>query len=143
MSEHDELDPAGTEDANAEEADVEAHGLREAAVTGLSAAALIAGAGAGESLAATSPGHASTASTQAVHRIDAANKGAALNKDAVFKGAALNKEAVFKGAALNKEAVFKGAAVNKEATFKGNAVIKLAVDKQSVDPSSRRGRDAS
>ena len=37
MSEHDEPEPAETED------DVEAHGLKEAAITGLSAAALIAG----------------------------------------------------------------------------------------------------
>jgi hypothetical protein len=39
--------------------------------------------------------------------------------------------------------VLKGAAVHKDATFKGNAVIKLSAEKQAVDPSSRRGRDAS
>jgi hypothetical protein len=131
MSEHDELDPAGTEDANAEEADVEAHGLREAAVTGLSAAALIAGAGAGEAAAANSPGHVSAASKQVVHRIDAANKVAAVNKEAVFKGAAIQKGSL------------RGETIQKGATFKGTAASKFAVDKQSVDPSSRRGRDAS
>ena len=107
MSENDELDGAETD-----ENEVEAHGLKEAAVTGLSAAALIAGAGAGAggALAATSPGHASANAKQAVHKVDAA---------------------------------IKGAAANKGATFKGNSVIKLSVSKESVDPSSRRGRDAS
>jgi hypothetical protein len=129
MSEHDELGAAGTEavnaaednaaEDNAAEADVEAHGLKEVAVTGLSAAAMIVGGG--DALAATSPGHASVAAKQAVHKIDAAHKGAALSKDAVLKGAA----------------------VHKDATFKGNAVIKLSAEKQAVDPSSRRGRDAS
>ena len=50
MSEHDEPEAAETED------EVEAHGLKEVAVTGLSAAALIAGAG--DAIAATTPGHA-------------------------------------------------------------------------------------
>jgi hypothetical protein len=77
MSEHHEPEPAETED------DVEAHGLKEAAVTGLSAAALIAGAG--DAIAATTPGHAAATSKQAVHKIDAAHK------DATFKGNALNK----------------------------------------------------
>jgi hypothetical protein len=126
MSEHDELDGAKTGDGNIDEADVEAHGLREAAVTGLSAAALIVGAG--DALAATSPGHAAVTAKQAVHKINAAHKGAAVTKDAVFKGAAVHKDAAFKGAAVRKDAVLKG----------------NAVDKQAVDPSSRQGRsDAS
>jgi len=122
MSEHDEFGAAGTEDGNADEADVEAHGLREVAVTGLSAAALIAGAGAGagDALAANAPQHASAAAKQAVHKIDAANKGAAISKGSISKES-----------------------VNKGATFKGNAVSKFAVSKEAVDPSSRRGRDAS
>jgi hypothetical protein len=124
MSEHDELGGAGTEDANADEADVEAHGLKEVAVTGLSAAAMIVGAG--DALAATSPDHASVSAKQAVHKIDAANKGAAISKLAV------SKESV------NKDAAFKVNAVSKDAVFKGSAV-----EKQAVDPSSRRGRDAS
>ena len=48
MSEHDEPEPAETED------EVEAHGLKEAAITGLSAAALIAGGG--DAIAATHTG---------------------------------------------------------------------------------------
>lgn len=122
MSEHDELGAAGTEDGTADEADVEAHGLREVAVTGLSAAALIAGAGAGagDALAAKAPQHASAAAKQAVHKIDAANKGAAISKGSISKES-----------------------VNKGATFKGNAVSKFAVSKENVDPASRRGRDAS
>lgn len=124
MSEHDELGAAGTEDGNAAEADVEAHGLKEVAVTGLSAAAMIVGAG--DAIAAASTGHVSAAK-QAVHKIDAANKGAAVSKDAVFKGAAVQKDATYKGNAVSKDAVFKG----------------NAVWKQAVDPSSRRGRDAS
>src|SRR5260221_6644138 len=127
-SEHDEPE---IEKNDAEEADVEAHGLREAAVTGLTAAALIAGAGAGQAAAATSPGHAAAASKQAVHKIDAANKGAAVSKDAVFKGAAIQKGATFKGNSVSKFAISK------------EAVSKFAVSKESVDPSSRRGRDAS
>ena len=50
MSEHDEPEAVETDD------EVEAHGLKEIAVTGLSAAALIAGAG--DAIAATTPGHA-------------------------------------------------------------------------------------
>ena len=72
MSEHDEPDAAETED------EVEAHGLKEVAITGLSAAALIAGGG--DAIAATTPGHAAATSKQAVHKIDAAHKGAAINK---------------------------------------------------------------
>jgi pentapeptide MXKDX repeat protein len=107
MSEHDELE------APDDDAEVEAHGLREAAVAGISAAALIAGAG--NAVAATSPGHASANAKQAVHKIDAVQKDA-VQKDAVQKGA----------------------------MFKGNAVVKQSVSKQGVDPSSRRGRsDAS
>ena len=113
MSEHDELGPAGTDDDNADEADVEAHGLRGAAVTGLSAAAMIAGAG--DALAATSPEHASASAKQAVYKVGAANK----------------------------HAVFKGSATNKTAALKGNSVAKWSVSKEAVDPSSRRGRDAS
>ena len=70
MSEHDEPEPAETED------EVEAHGLKEVAITGLSAAALIAGGG--DAIAATTPGHAAATSKQAVHKIDAAHKGAAI-----------------------------------------------------------------
>jgi hypothetical protein len=126
MSEHDELDVAETEDGNADQVDVEAHGLREAAVTGLSAAAMIVGAG--DAIAATSPGHASVAAKQAVHKIDATIKVAAVSKDAVFKGAAVHKDATFKGNAVHKDAVFKG----------------NAVEKQAVDPSARQGHsDAS
>jgi hypothetical protein len=84
MSEHDEPEPAETED------DVEAHGLKEAAITGLSAAALIAGGG--DAIAATTPGHAAATSKQAVHKIDAAHKGAAIHKDAMWKGAAVQKD---------------------------------------------------
>ncbi len=72
MSEHDEPEAVETED------EVEAHGLKEIAVTGLSAAALIAGAG--DAIAATTPGHASATSKQAVHKIDAAQKGAAFTR---------------------------------------------------------------
>lgn len=94
MSEHDELE--GTE---SEDDDVEAHGLKEVAVTGLSAAALIVGGG--DALAATTPshatpGHASAAAKQAVHKIDAAFKGAAVQKDAIWKGAAVSKDATLK-----------------------------------------------
>ena len=124
MSEHDEFGSAGAEDGNADEADVVAHGFKEVAVTGLSAAAMIVGAG--DALAANAPEHASAASKQAVHKIDAANKSAAVSKQAV-----------------SKDAVYKGASVQKGATFKGNAVVKFAVSKEAVDPSSRRGRDAS
>ena len=124
MSEHDEFGSAGTEDDNTDEADVEAHGLKEVAITGLSAAAMIVGAG--DALAANAPEHASAAAKQAVHKIDAGNKSAAVSKQAV-----------------SKDAVYKGAAVQKGATFKGNAVVKFAVSKEAVDPSSRRGRDAS
>ena len=67
MSEHDEPEAAETED------EVEAHGLKEAAITGLSAAALIAGAG--DAIAATTPGHAAVTSKQAVHKIDASAQG--------------------------------------------------------------------
>jgi hypothetical protein len=67
-------------------------------------------------MAATSPEHASAASKQAVHKIDAAYKG---------------------------DAAFKGNAANKGPTMKANAVSKSAVSKQGVDPSSRRGREAS
>ena len=77
MSEHHEPEPAETEN------DVEAHGLKEAAITGLSAAALIAGGG--DAIAATTPGHASATSKQAVHKIDAAHKGA------TYKGNVANK----------------------------------------------------
>ena len=77
MSEHHELEPAETDD------DVEAHGLKEAAVTGLSAAALIAGAG--DAIAATTPGHVAATSKQAVHKIDAAHKGATFKGNAVIK----------------------------------------------------------
>ena len=86
MSEHDEPEPAETED------EVEAHGLKEVAITGLSAAALIAGGG--DAIAATTPGHAAATAKQAVHKIDAAHKGAAINKDAV------HKDAMRKGAAV-------------------------------------------
>jgi len=80
MSEHHEPEAAETED------DVEAHGLKEAAITGLSAAALIAGGG--DAIAATTPGHAAATSKQAVHKIDAAHKGA------TFKGNVVIKESV-------------------------------------------------
>src|SRR3954447_4725305 len=113
MSKHDEHEAEPTEDGDAAEADVEAHGLREAAVTGMSAAALIAGAGAGSALAANAPEHASAAAKQAVHKIDATHK----------------------IAATNKTAALKSHAVHKDATWKGNAV-----SKGSVDPSSRQGR---
>lgn len=112
MSEHDEVE--GTEE------DVEAHGLKEVAVTGLSAAAMIVGAG--DALAATTPGNAAPGAKQAVHKIDAAHKGAAMHKDATFKGAAAQKDAVQKGA------TYKGAAVHK-----GHAV-----SKQSADPTLKR-----
>jgi len=148
MSEHDEFGAAGTEDGNADEADVEAHGLREVAVTGLSAAALIAGAGAGagDALAANAPQHTSAAAKQAVHKIDAANKGAAISKGSISKES-VNKGATFKGAAISKGSI-SNESVNKGATFKGNAaskfaVSKFAVSKEAVDPSSRRGRNAS
>jgi hypothetical protein len=118
MSEHHEPEPAETED------DVEAHGLKEVAVTGLSAAALIAGGG--DAIAATTPGHAAAGSKQAVHKIDAAHK-----------------DATFKGSAVHKDAVWKGAAVHKDATFKGNAVIKESADptfkRGSTDPTLKRG----
>jgi hypothetical protein len=122
MSEHDEFGAAGTEDGTADEADVEAHGLKEVAITGLSAAALIAGAGAGagDALAANAPQHTSAAAKQAVHKIDAANKGAAISKGSISKES-----------------------VNKGAILKANAASKWAVVKQAADPSSRRGRDAS
>lgn len=116
MSEHDELE--GTE---SEDDDVEAHGLKEVAVTGLSAAALIVGAG--DAMAANAPDHASAASKQAAHSID--------SKQAVFKGAA-----IIKGSASRESA-------NKDATFKANATDKLSLSKEAFDPSSRRGRDAS
>src|SRR6478752_2111749 len=115
MSEHDELDGAGTEDGN--DADVEAHGFKEVAVTGLSAAAMIVGAG--DAMAATSPEHASAAAKQAVHKIDAANKGPASKANAIVKQS------------VSKLSVSK------------DAVTKDAVSKQGVDPSSRRGREAS
>ena len=117
MSEHDDVE--GTEE------DVEAHGLKEVAVTGLSAAAMIVGAG--DALAATTPGNAAPGAKQAVHKIDAAHKGAAMHKDATFKGAAAQKDAVQKGA------TYKGAAVHKDATFKGHAA-----SKQSADPTLKR-----
>ena len=101
--------PAGTED------EVEAHGLKEAAITGLSAAALIAGGG--DAIAATTPGHAAATSKQAVHKIDAAHKVAAVNKNAV------HKDAMWKGAAVHKDAAYKGAAISK----------------QSADPTLKRG----
>ena len=91
MSEHDEPEAAETEE------DVEAHGLKEAAITGLSAAALIAGAG--DAIAATTPGHAAVTSKQAVHKIDAAHKGAAIHKDAMWKGAAVQKDATRRSSA--------------------------------------------
>jgi hypothetical protein len=80
MSEHHEPEPAETDD------DVEAHGLKEAAITGLSAAALIAGGG--DAIAATTPGHAAATSKQAVHKIDAAHKGATYKGNAVIKESA-------------------------------------------------------
>jgi hypothetical protein len=119
MSEHDELGGARTDDGNAEEGDVEAHGLKEVAITGLSAAAMIVGAG--DAMAATSPDHAAAAAKQAVHKIDAAYKG-----DAANKGNAANKGPTNKANAISKQSVSK------------DAVSKLA-----VDPSSRRGRAAS
>ena len=67
MSEHDEPEAVETED------EVEAHGLKEIAVTGLSAAALIAGAG--DAIAATTPGHAGATAKQAVHKIDVGAQG--------------------------------------------------------------------
>src|SRR4051794_38091909 len=76
MSDHHEPETAETGD------EVEAHGLKEAAVTGLSAAALIAGAG--DAIAATTPGHAAVTAKQAVHKIDA-------HKDAAWKGSAVSK----------------------------------------------------
>ena len=132
MSENDELEGAETEDN-----DVEAHGLKEVAVTGLSAAAMMVGAG--DALAANAPEHASAASKQAAHSID--------SKQAVFKGAAISKgsvskESVNKGAAISKGSVSKES-VNKGATFKANATDKWSVSKEAFDPSSRRGRDAS
>ena len=116
MSEHDEFEGAESEDN-----DVEAHGLKEVAVTGLSAAAMIAGAG--DALAANAPEHAAAASKQAAHSID-------------------SKQAVVKGAAITKGSVSKES-VNKGATFKVNAADKWSVSKEAFDPSSRRGRDAS
>jgi len=122
MSEHDELGTPETDDG-AEEADVEAHGLKEVAVTGLSAAALIVGAG--DAMAANAPEHAAAASKQAAHGVD-------------------SKQAVFKGAAITKGSISKES-VNKGATFKANAADKWpgSVSKEAFDPSSRRGRDAS
>jgi hypothetical protein len=93
MAEHDEVE--GTEE------DVEAHGLKEVAVTGLSAAAMIVGAG--DALAATTPGNAAPGAKQAVHKIDAAQKGAMVQKDATHKGAAVNKHAALKGHAVSKQ----------------------------------------
>ena len=118
MSEHDERDPAEPDD------EVEAHGLKEVAVTGLSAAALIAGGG--DAIAATTPGHAGASAKQAVHKIDAAHKGAAINKNAV-----------------HKDAMWKGAA-NKDAAYKTHAVSKLSTDPTlkrtgSTDPTLKRG----
>ncbi len=121
MSEHDEFDGAAPENDNADEADVEAHGLKEVAITGLSAAAMMIGAG--DALAANAPEHASAAAKQAVHKID-------------------SKEAIYKGAAITKGSVSKES-VNKGATYKAHAADKWSVSKESVDPSSRRGRDAS
>jgi len=115
MSEHHEPDGTETQD------EVEAHGLKEVAVTGLSAAAMIVGAG--DAIAATTPGQATPGAKQAVHKIDAAHKGAALQKDATFKGRA-----------VQKDATHKGAAVHKDAANKGNAVSKL-----SADPTLKRG----
>lgn len=100
MSEHDEPEPAAIG-----EDDVEAHGLKEAAITGLSAAAMIVGAG--DALAANAPQHASAASKQAVHKIDAAQKGATYKGNAVVKGAAIQKDATYKGAAVSKGATTK------------------------------------
>jgi len=118
MPEHDERDPAETED------EVEAHGLKEAAITGLSAAALIAGGG--DALAATTPGHAGATAKQAVHRIDATHKVAAANKTAV-----------------HKDAMWKGAA---DPTLKRSTdpTLKRATDptlKRSTDPTLKRATD--
>lgn len=115
MSEHDELGAAATENDNADEADVEAHGLKEVAVTGLSAAAMIVGAG--DALAANAPEHASAAAKQVMRKID--------SKSATNKAAAANK-----------------APANRSANLKADAALK-SVSNEAFDPSSRRGRDAS
>ena len=116
MSEHDELDATAPENDNADEADVEAHGLKEVAVTGLSAAAMIVGAG--DALAANAPEHASANAKQAVHKVD-------------------SRQAILKRAATIKESA------NKSPTLKADAAWKWSLSKEAFDPSSRRGRDAS
>jgi hypothetical protein len=119
MSEHDEPEAVETED------EVEAHGLKEIAVTGLSAAALIAGAG--DAIAATTPGHASATAKQAVHKIDAAQKGAAFKGDTVSK--------------LSTDPTLKRATdpTLKRAT---DPTLKRATDptlKRATDPTLKRG----
>ena len=111
MSEH---DPERPEIEVAGEDDVEAHGVKEAAVAGMSAAALIAGAG--NAIAATAPGAKAPDAKQAIY------KGAAVDKlvaDPTLKVEAVSKlragDATFKlgkkGAALNAYA--RGAAADK------------------------------
>src|SRR6478672_10725295 len=126
MSENDELDGKAPDADATEDADVEAHGLKEVAVTGLSAAAMIVGAG--DAMAATSPGHASAAAKQAVHKIDATYKGDAANKGPTNKANAIVKQAVSKDA-VSKDAVSKDA-VSKDAVSK-DAVSKDAVSKDA------------
>ena len=117
MSEHDEPEAVETED------EVEAHGLKEIAVTGLSAAALIAGAG--DAIAATTPGHASATAKQAVHKIDAAHKGAAFKRDTV-----------------QQDAMSKGAADPTRTLPTRATTLKRATDptlKRATDPTLKRG----
>jgi hypothetical protein len=108
MTEH---DPERPEIEVEGEDDVEAHGLKEAAVAGMSAAALIAGAA-----------DASAATTPAAKAPDA--------KHATYKGAAVDKYAADP---TNKiEAVTKLSAADatfklgkKDATVKGSMVFKF------------------
>jgi hypothetical protein len=108
MTEHDSERPEI--EAQGEE-DVEAHGLKEAAVAGMSAAALIAGAG-----------NAAAANAPEAKTPDA--------KHAIYKGAAVDKlvaDPTLKIEAVNKlqagDATIKIG--KKAASIKGTAVVKL------------------
>jgi hypothetical protein len=106
MTEHDAERP---ENAIEGEADVEAHGLKEAAVAGMSAAALIAGAG--NAVAANAP-EAKAPAKHATIKGETVNKFAA---DPTHKVSAVDKT-------VAADATFKLRAVDK--TNAGAAMIK-------------------
>lgn len=112
MTEH---DPERPEVEVEGEDDVEAHGLKEAAVAGMSAAALIAGAG--NAMAATTPEAKAPDAKLATHKGDATfkffSKDPTLKADATSKLSAdpTLKGVTQKGTALN--AYKRGASMNK------------------------------